>query len=346
MQTRREFLHLLGFSAAAVGTGCAATGNRREGWSDATIEYLKSHAARQGGLGWAAWRGHNQLASWRDDYRGPALSITKTIAALAAARAAGEGWLSPHEKVSDTIPEWRTDALKSRITVRMLLQQTSGLEGGARPLYHNHPRDKGRAAISLRVIDSPGTTFRYGPAHWEVLGEVLKRKLAARGQTLEKFLHRAVLRPVGLNSPKWRSDGLQTPYLSTGAEFTVKQLGKLGRTLISLLNGSSGDGISASHFAAMTQPSSVNPIFGGGLWRNVNAGKSNAAAIEIESSIDDPISSSIWHRACLSTRQPEDFVTLIGSGGRRIYLWPSQNQIIARLGSSDHWSDVAFLGGL
>ncbi|MFT4175671.1 MAG: serine hydrolase domain-containing protein [Luteolibacter sp.] len=346
MHTRREFLQLFSLTAAALGTGCGPTSSPESGWSDATLDFLKTRASRHGAIGWAAWHGHREFASWNSGARAPALSITKALAALAAASAAGEGWLSPHEKVADTLHEWRSDPLKSRITVLMLLQQTSGLEGGARQLYREHPADKGRAAVGLRLVNTPGTTFRYGPSHWETLGEVLKRKLAARGQTPVKFLHRAVLRPIGLSSPKWRSDRLDTPYLSTGAEFTVKQLGRLGRTLISLLNGQSSDGIPHEHFAAMTRPSSINPIFGGGLWRNVNARKSHAAAIEIEFSIDDPLPSSIWHRACLSTRQPGDFVALIGSGGRRIYLWPSQNRLIARLGNSRSWSDVAFLGGV
>lgn len=345
MHSRREFLRLLGLTSVAATAGCSAEGSS-EAWSAATIDHLQSEASRHRAIGWAAWRGGNQLASWRDDVSSPALSITKCLAALAAARAADEGWLTASEKVSDTLHEWRNDDSNSRITLLMLLQQTSGLEAGAAVLYRNHPHDKGRAAVSLRCIDPPGTTFRYGPSHWEVLGEVMKRKLASRNQTLEGFLNRRVLRPIGLRSPKWRSDGLGTPYLSTGAEFSAKQLGKLGRTLIDLLNGRSSDGISAQHFAEMTRPSSVNPIFGGGLWRNGNAKKSSAAAIEIESALDAPLSSNVWNRACLSHSQPSDFVALIGSGGRRVYVWPSQNRCFARLGASDSWSDVRFLSGV
>ena len=105
---------------------------------------------------------------------------------------------------------------------------------------------------------------------------------------MEGFLHRAVMSPLGLSSPKWRSDGKGRFYLSTGAELSVEELGKLGRAIAALLRGESAWGIDAGHFAAMTRPSAVNPMFGGGLWRNVHARQSGAVEIEVEDVLDPP----------------------------------------------------------
>lgn len=302
-------------------------------------------ARSDGGRGWAAWSGGRRVAAWNPGAEGPVLSITKVLAALAAANAAGEGWLSPGEKVAATIPEWSGDVRKSRVTVLMLLQQTAGLEAGVAALYRN-PADKGRNAIALRAVDEPGSVFRYGPACWEVLAELMQRKLSARGESLEGFLQRAVMSPLGLGSPKWRSDGKGRFFLSTGAELSVGELGKLGRAIAGLLRGESAGGIDAGHFGTMTRPSALNPMFGGGLWRNIHARKSGAVEIEAENVLDPPRGPEFWKSACLSRKHPADLVALIGSSGRRVFIWPSQDRVVARLGVAATWKDRPFLDAL
>lgn len=343
METRREFLKIAGLTAAALCPGCAGLTPRSAGgaWSERQLEIMGTAASRDGAIGWAAWHGGREEASWHSELGGPALSITKSIAALAATRAAGEGWFSTSEKVADTISEWQTDGQKSRITLLMLLQQTSGLEAGVIPLYRNHPADKGRAAITLATPDAPGSVFRYGPGHWEVLAEVMRRKLATQRESLADFMVRAVMRPVGLNARDWRSDRNGVPYFSTGTILSVIELGRLGKTLGHLLAGRNADGFSAVHFTEVTRPSAANPMFGGGLWRNSRA--AGSGAIAVERSIDAPLPASVWSKACLSPRQPASLVALIGSGGKRVYLWPESDQRIARFGRSTSWNDAAFL---
>jgi CubicO group peptidase (beta-lactamase class C family) len=340
--TRRDFLKLTGLAAASVCSGCAGS-NQGGAWTGDDLDGIRAAAGRNGARGWAVWQGNRQLFSWNPGVRGPALSMTKSLASLAATRAVAGGWLALSEHVADTITEWRGDSMKSRITVEMLLQQTSGLEAGVIPLYRNHPADKGRSAISLKCVDSPGTVFRYGPAHWEILAELMKRKLPQKYRSLADFMRREVMNPIGLSSDNWRADGLGTPYFSTGTELSVNELGHLGRTIGRLLAGHDSHGFSAAIFAAATHPSSVNPMFGGGLWRNRNASLPVAVPIEVERSIDNPLPSSFWSRACLSKFQPARMVALIGSGGRRVYIWPDEGKRIARLGSSDSWSDISFL---
>jgi hypothetical protein len=335
--SRRGFLRMAGVSL--FGGGCATAGGA---WS---LEAADAVARRDGGRGWAAWQGSSRVAGWQGGGEGPVLSITKGLAALAAAKASGEGWLSDRETVAATIREWSGDSRKSRITVVMLLQQTAGLEAGVAALYRN-PADKGRNAISLRVVDEPGRVFRYGPACWEVLAELLQRKLAARGESLEGFLLRAVMAPAGLGSPQWRADGKGRFFLSTGAELDVGELGKLGRVIGALLRGENAAGIEAGHFAAMTRPSAVNPMFGGGLWRNIHARKPGAVEIEVEDSLDPPRSGAFWSGACLSKKHPADLVALVGSSGRRVFIWPSQDRVIARLGVAASWKDRPFLEAL
>jgi CubicO group peptidase (beta-lactamase class C family) len=335
VRSRRRFMELL----ALTGAGCAVRGGGG-GWPGAEWERIDPLARAHGGRGWAAWESGRRVAGWNDRYGGPVLSITKALAALAAARADAEGWLDAGESVADTVPEWRADPRKRRITVAMLLQQTAGLASGVAALYRD-PADKGSRAVALRCIDEPGTFFRYGPACWEVLAELMQRKLSRRGRLLEDFLDRAVMRPLGLASPEWRSDRRGRFFLSTGAELRVAELGRLGGAIAKLLQGGEAGGIPADAFARMTRSSAANPLFGGGLWRN-----SGGREIEVESALDPAPAASFWRDACLSRQQPRDLVALIGSSGRRVFIWPSSGRVIARHGVSAAWRDRPFLAAL
>ena len=331
--SRRGFL-------GAMASACAGCASTSSSGSSVRLERAEAMAKQHGCKGWAAWRGHSRVEGWQTSYEGPILSITKALAGLAATRAAAEGWLDPSERAADTIREWRGDVRKQTITVQMLLQQTAGLEAGVAALYRN-PADKGRNAIALRAIDEPGSFFRYGPACSEVLAELMQRKLSARGETLEKYLHRSVMVPIGLGSPDWRSDKKGRFYFSTGAELSVDELGKLGRTIARLLAGESHDGFDAAHYARVTRASAANPMFGGGLWRNAGGRE-----IEVEDALDPPASTAFWQGAGLSRRQPRDFYALIGSSGRRVFIWPREQVVIARHGVARSWRDGPFLRAL
>lgn len=149
------------------------------------------------------------------------------------------------------------------------------------------------------------------------------------------------MRPIGLHSRDWRSDGQGRFYLSTGAELNVTDLGRLGRTLVELLSGNDAAGIRAGDFRAMTLTSSANPMFGGGLWWNRNAGRGRP--VEIEDVLDPPRDRSFWRSACLSNRQPASMVALIGSAGQRVFIWPDEQKVVARLGFSGSWKDLPLM---
>jgi CubicO group peptidase (beta-lactamase class C family) len=315
-------------------------GDRRD-WDGATLDRAGAVAQRQGGRGWAAWEDGRLVGSWRTHYRGPVLSVTKAIAGLACARAIGEGWLKPGEAAAATLGEWRGEPGRERITLRMLWQMTAGLEDGARALYRPGIEDKGRAALGLQLVDEPGERFRYGPACWEVLGEVLRRKAQARGESLEGFVQRVVIRPLRLSAANWRADGRGRWFLSTGAELNLTELGRLGRAIAALAAGEETAGISPDAFRAVTAPSAANPMFGGGVWSN--RGASRGHGIEVEEALDPPREPGFWNGACLSAAQPSSMLALIGSAGQRVFIWPGERRVFARLGYSGDWRDGPLL---
>lgn len=342
---RREWIRLTGMGAIAGLTGCTSVGRSNHSGNFIISSASKRKLTSAGAAGYGVWQRGKTVESDNLGRQLGSLSLTKSIAALSVTRAVGEGWLSLDTPLTDTLSEWRSDATKSRVTVRMLVNQSAGFAPSAGALYHGKIMDKGSVAVSLPLLDPPGSRFRYGPACWEILGELMHRKLAAKGNTLEKFVDRVTSR-IGLRSPAWRRDGKDRYYLSTGAEYSVRELGRLGTTIAALVRGENAAGLNAEIFRDLASPRGANPMFGAGIWWNRNAARSEAIAVEPERVLDGVRDPSFWSRACLSTKVDPGWLALVGSGGKRVYVLPEKDIVIARLGRSYGWNDGAFLAEL
>lgn len=199
--------------------------------------------AEQYAKGWSADRPH-ALASG-----------TKSFSGVTAAAAVTDGLVTLDELVSDTITEWKKDPRASRITVRELLNLTSGLEpnsellgrqgygikdlGGASDLAsrlrsgERAPENWYAAVVKVPVTAEPGRTFRYGPSHFYAWGEFLTRKLAASSRPERNYwdyMHARVLKPAGLDFPKSRFalDQQGNPNLPGGAHLTAREWAQWG----------------------------------------------------------------------------------------------------------------------
>lgn len=343
---RRQWLRLTVTGSLSGVTGCASMGGGAGGGGTFQISTTtKRRLSSAGAAGYGVWQGGRMIESLNPGAELGALSLTKSIAALAVTCAVADGRLSLDGSLTDIIPEWRNDSAKSLVTIRMLVNQSAGFAPSAGPLYRGKIQDKGKVAVSLPLVDAPGTRFRYGPACWEILAEVLHRKLSADGSTLEKFIDRVTGR-IGLRSRDWRKDGKGRYYLSTGAEYGVRELGKLGRTLGRLARGGNDAGLDGGIFRDLASPRGANPMFGAGIWWNRNAPKAGAAAIEPERMLDGVHDPAFWNRACLSARAAAGWLAVIGSGGKRVYVLPEKDIVIARLGRAYGWNDGALLDGL
>ena len=122
-------------------------------------------------------------------------SGTKAFWNLAALAAAEDGILNLDERVADTIASWRQDPRKSQVTIRQLLDFSSGLAPGF-GLQVNEYGDRDKIALRLPMVAEPGKAFIYGPAALQVFHQVLKEKL--EGKTPTEYLERRVLRRMHL----------------------------------------------------------------------------------------------------------------------------------------------------
>lgn len=341
---RRQGLRLLGGTAFASLSACALPRIRREktsaryGIPGTALDHLR----RTAGNGYSCWQEGDLVSSAGNRGVFPALSVTKSIAMLTAARAVTKGWLKPDETVD--FPEWR-GRKGGGITVRHLLDSTAGLPSGDHELYSARPADKGRAALALPVQHAPGTVFRYGPASWELLAEFLKRRLPEHGSSVTRFLNET-LASLGIRPCGWRYDGSGIPYFSTGISCGLDDLGRLGAALADLESGRNHAGVSAAVFRNLASPRTANPMFSAGIWWNRLAAESQARAVEPERSLSGEKPPGFWRNACLQPEAREDWFALVGSGGTRVYVMPSAAVVIAVARAGDSWSDAAMLRAL
>ena len=268
-------------------------------------------------------------------------SGTKTFFTMATLVAEQEGLLRLDDPVSHTITEWRDDPQRNKITIRDLMTFSDGLDPNFH-LHSNEVADRNALALRTPVVAARGTAFIYGPSHGQMLCEVLRRKLASRGETPYGYLQHKVLTPLGLGSVVHRSDAQGMPLVASGMHLTARQWSAFG--LMILGHGTLGNRVIVREreFAQCFEPSRINPMFGLGFWLNTSA-NNNAQETDIEKLLEKRWQEQDWHHRCISTSAPTDLVAAVGSGYNRLFVIPSLGLVIVRQGSDAHFSDAEFL---
>lgn len=270
---------------------------------------------------------------------GKIYSGTKLFWILAALAAEEDGFLGLDERVADTIQEWADGSARSRVTIRQLLNFTSGIEPNF-ALHGDGLANRNALAITTRFGASPGGSFIYGPTALQVFHEVLKRKLAGQGITPTAYLERRVLRPLGLGAQRYVADRAGNPLLASGFKMDAARWLRMGDCI--LHQGSPVVG--AAGFQKATRGTRSNPAFGMALWNNRLA--SGGREVDPEEMLELPWQRQQWSGVCLSKNAPPDLLACIGSGGQRLYVVPSLELIVVRQGNFGRFRDAEFLNRL
>lgn len=261
-------------------------------------------------------------------------SGTKAFWGLAALAAAEDGLLSLDENVANTIPAWRNDPKKARVTIRQLLDFSAGLEP-VNYLHNDNPGDRDAIAIRAPIVASPGSRFIYGPAALQVFHAVLKEKL--HGESPTRYLERRVLRRLGLGSQRYLTDSAGNPLLAAGWLLSARQWAKIGEAA---LNGGAPV-VSAGSIAQIRRGSGANRAFSLGWWNNQQA--PGGREFDIEAMLIPKWQRQSWGGTVLGRAAPSDVMACIGSGYQRLYVIPSMGLVVVRHGSGRKFSDAQFL---
>ncbi|HMJ05369.1 MAG TPA: serine hydrolase domain-containing protein, partial [Chthoniobacterales bacterium] len=261
-------------------------------------------------------------------------SGTKAFWCLAALAAEQDGLLNLDERVAETIPAWRKDPRKARVTLRQLLDFSCGLEPGFR-LHNDDPGDRDAIALDLPIVAEPGRAFIYGPSSLQVFHAVLKAKL--HGTAPRAYLERRVLRPLGLGRQRYLLDRAGNPLLAAGFVMSARQWTALGQ----LVRRGGGPVIPAGSLAESWRGSSANRAYSLGWWNNRAA--PNGREFDFERNLAPKWAAQDWSRACICRTAPSDLVMCVGSRAQRLYVLPSLGLVIARHGNGASFSDAQFL---
>ena len=269
-------------------------------------------------------------------------SGTKSFWVVATLAAVNDGLLTLDERVSDTIPAWRSDLLKRNITIRQVMNFTDGIDAAFK-LHEDTIRDRNAYALHVPLVAKPGAAFIYGPSHGQILCEVLRRKLAAKNTTPFAYLERKVLDPLGLGPVEHKEDAMGNPLIATGFKLTARQWLRFGELI--LHNGTYGkkEIVPAPLLAECFHGTGPNPAFGMGLWLNSEAARSSARELDVEDMLEKKWQEQDWSNVCICRAAPADMVVALGSGYQRLYVIPSLDLVIVRQGENTKFSDAVFL---
>jgi CubicO group peptidase (beta-lactamase class C family) len=342
MVTRRQLVRTLVWSAASV----LVVRPRRSSASEiapAGMRAAANYSAACTGVAMLVMQGGRvTFEDYRDGHaangRRKIYSGTKGFWVLAALKAAEEGILDLDERVSTTIPDWQGNEKRAGVTLRQLLNFSSGLDA-ANHLHGDNFRDRNVVALRTPLVASPGASFIYGPAALQVFHEVFKRKLAVRGDKPTKYLERKVLRPMGLGPQRYLEDQQGNPLLATGFMMTTRQWSRMGELILN--HGSPV--LSARSLAMCLHGTSANCAFGMGFWNNAMASERARRELDIEDNLEGKWHRQNWSAACICSDAPADLVAAVGSGYQRLFVIPSMKLVVVRQGKFGRMSDAKFL---
>lgn len=240
----------------------------------------------------------------------PLASGTKSFSCAIALLGVQDGLLTLDEPVANTILAWKRHPQKSKITIRQLLNLTSGIGGGDRGDVPSYAE-----AIREPLTAEPGTRFQYGPVPFQIFGEVMRRKLAARGmaETPLTYLDSRILQPIGLKYDRWTHQDGQ-PNLPSGAVISAREWAKYG---VLLLNRGQWQGqqlLDSEQLNQCFQGTMENPAYGMTFWLNKNGEMPSGCPAKQIRTVSDSM------------------VMAIGVGNQVMFVLPEQNLVVVRQG--------------
>ena len=268
------------------------------------------------------WQGFKPASTFNS------MSMSKTITALLIGMAIESGKIeSELDPVANYIPEWQGD--RSQITIQDLLYMQSGLrnwddaENPASDLVQMYAStDADAIALKIPAEQSPGQAFNYNNANTQILSEVLER---ATGKRYADYLADKLWQPLQANDAFiWldRPNGNTKAFCCLFA--TPRDWAKVGQLFLDRGRVNGKQIVDAAWLDQMKQPSDLVDKYGYHLW--LKARTDNKPGV--------------YDLAASKPFLAEDTFYLDGASNQRVYIIPSQDLVIVRVGEKPQdWDD-------
>lgn len=261
-------------------------------------------------------------------------SMHKTVVALLTGAAVADGFIQNiNQKLGDFLPDVQPEALRNA-PLRSLLEMSSGM---ASPPFGNSPdsvsmqsylgNDLKAAYSKWPMAYAINEKFHYANVNPQYLGWVIEQ---ATGMRYADYLSQRLWQPLGAGEARvWLDRDGGTPRTSCCLQASARDWLRVG--LLILNEGKVGNEqvVPASWIQDMLSPSSLNPNYGWLIWRGSPHNPNR------KYSEDSPFSVP-----AVAPFNADDVYYLDGSGAQRVYIVPSQNTVIVRIGQpSKTWDD-------
>lgn len=158
------------------------------------------------------------------------MSVTKSVVALGIGQLLDQGRIrSLDQPVADFYPEWR-QGRKKDITIRMLLNHSSGLQDERRTDAEIAPApDAIQLALAAELVSKPGTNPFYSNKAVNLLAGIIER---ASGRPMDVFFREGLFKAMDIHPGPWETDKAGHPYAMSGLPLTAADLAKLGQLVL------------------------------------------------------------------------------------------------------------------
>ncbi len=259
------------------------------------------------------------------DNRVTSFSIAKSFIAMLVGIAINEGKIkSVNQPITDFILKYRDDTAIQKISIKNLLQHTSGIKFNSQKLnpwsdnaeyyYANNLRER---SLNIEIKETPGLRFDYQSENTMLLALILEK---ATGMSVSEYLEKKIWTQIGMEAPatwnKDRKDSLAIERAFCCLNARTLDFARFGRLLLHHGNWNGKQIIPKAFIDEATTPSTSD---GGKQTYGYNLGIG-----------------------------PKEYGTFfpIGLFGQLIYVYPKKNVIIVRFGESElsyhpnYWKEV------
>lgn len=246
----------------------------------------------------------------------PSFSMAKSILSILTGCAIDDGLIkSVNEPVTNYLPELKENGF-DKVKIKHLLQMTSGIENKERNLIYlgkvYYGRNLWKIISKLKLDKEPGSEFNYLNENAQLLGFVLERAL--NGKTLTQYFQEKLWQPLGMEyDGSWSIDrkknGTEKTFCCINA--CARDFAKIGRLYLN-----------------------------DGNWNGKQIVSREWVTNSLQSDTTDG-SIAYYHYMWWLPTSRGDFMAR-GSKGQYVYVYPSKNLIIVRLGKNtgqiDWWN--------
>jgi CubicO group peptidase (beta-lactamase class C family) len=192
------------------------------------------------------------------------MSVMKSVAAIGIGRLLHLGLLDSLDQPVHTIyPEWR-QGRKQDITIRHLLNHTSGLQNVQNANAEIYPSPNAvRLALAAELSEEPGSAIRYNNKATNLLSGIIEETY---GQRMDQFFVKEIFRPMRIYEYGWRYDESGTPHAMAGLRLKARDLAKFGQLVLDEGMWEGEQLLSASYIDEMLAQGQPHYQLSGLLW--------------------------------------------------------------------------------